>query len=45
MALDLIREIFKCCSDNIHIFIKNLKTLRPVQVKEIKDMLSEVEKG
>jgi hypothetical protein len=43
--MELIKEIYKLCSDDANIFSKNLKSLRPVQLKEVRDILSEIEKS
>lgn len=40
-----MKEIFKYCTDDAATFTKNLKALRPIQVKEVKDMLEELEKA
>ena len=41
-SIELIVEIYKLCNDDANAFIRNLKALRPIQVKEVKDILSEV---
>ena len=43
-AIELIKEIYKLTADDASAYIRNLKSLRPIQLKEIKDLLSEVEK-
>jgi hypothetical protein len=43
-AIELIVEIYKLCNDDANAFIRNLKALRPIQVKEVKDILSEIKK-
>ena len=37
-------EIFKLTADDANAFVRNLKSLRPIQQKEVKDLLSEVVK-
>jgi len=41
-SIELIVEIYKLCNDDANAFIRNLKALRPIQVKEVKDILSEI---
>jgi hypothetical protein len=43
-AIDLIKEIYKLTADDASAYIRNLKSLRPIQLKEIKDILAEVDK-
>ena len=40
-----MKELYRLCEDDSVTIVKNLKNLRPVQVKELKDLLSEVEKS
>ncbi len=44
-AIELIKEIYKLTSDDSSAYIRNLKQLRPIQLKEVKDLLSEVDKA
>lgn len=44
-SVDLFKEIYKLCNDDATTFTKNLKSLRPIQAKEMKDMLSDLEKA
>ena len=44
VALDLAREIYILCSDDSTAFTKNMKALRPIQLKEVKDMLDDTVK-
>jgi hypothetical protein len=37
-------EIYKLTADDANAFVRNLKSLRPIQEKEIKDLLSEITK-
>lgn len=43
-ALVLLKELYSHCDDDAVTFVRNLKNLRPVQAKEVKDMLQETEK-
>ena len=43
-AIELIKEIYKLTADDASAYIRNLKSLRPIQLKEIKDILSEIDK-
>ena len=43
-AVELIKEIYKLTADDASAYVRNLKSLRPIQLKEIKDILSEVDK-
>lgn len=43
-AIELIKEIYKLTADDSSAYIRNLKSLRPIQLKEIKDILAEVDK-
>jgi hypothetical protein len=36
--------LYKLTADDASAYIRNLKSLRPIQLKEIKDLLSEVDK-
>ncbi len=44
ISLELIKQIYKLCEDDLSVFMKNIKNLRPVQQKEIKDLLADEEK-
>jgi hypothetical protein len=44
-AVELIKELYKLTADDASAYIRNLKSLRPIQLKEIKDLLSEVDKS
>lgn len=44
MATELLKEIYRLCEDDASAFTRNLKQLRPVQLKDIKDMLQELDK-
>lgn len=39
VAIEIMIEIYKVCQDDSSAFIRNLKSLRPIQLKEIKDIL------
>ncbi len=45
VAIDILIEIYKLCQDDSSAFIRNLKSLRPIQLKEVKDLLQEIEKN
>lgn len=44
VSVQLVEEIYRSCEDDITIFLRNLKGLRPIQQKDIKEQLAEVEK-
>lgn len=44
ISIELVKQIYRLCEDEIAVFTKNFKNLRPVQLKEIKDLLSDEEK-
>ena len=44
LAIEIIKEIYKLCSDDTSAFIRSLKGLRPIQLKEVKDILQDIEK-
>jgi hypothetical protein len=41
----LITFVYKHCEDDLNSFCANVKTLRPVQLKELRETLSGVEKS
>jgi hypothetical protein len=45
VAIEILIEIYKLCQDDASAFIRNLKSLRPIQLKEVKDLLQEIEKS
>lgn len=45
VAIEILIEIYKLCQDDANAFIRNLKSLRPIQLKEVKDLLQEIEKS
>lgn len=45
VAIEILIEIYKLCQDDSSAFIRNLKSLRPIQLKEVKDLLQEIEKN
>lgn len=45
VAIEILIEIYKLCNDDPSAFIRNLKSLRPIQLKEVKDLLQEIEKN
>jgi beta-glucosidase-like glycosyl hydrolase len=44
VAIEIMIEIYKLSQDDASAFIRNLKSLRPIQLKEIKDMLQDIVK-
>lgn len=44
MTLEVIKNVYRLCDDDVNAFTRNLKNLRPIQLKEVKDALNEVEK-
>lgn len=45
VAIEILIEIYKMSQDDPTAFIRNLKALRPIQLKEVKDLLQEIEKN
>ncbi len=45
VAIEILIEIYKMSQDDSSAFIRNLKSLRPIQLKEVKDLLQEIEKN
>lgn len=43
--MQILYHVYRCCGDDIGTFVANCKNLRPVQTKEIKESLSELEKS
>jgi len=43
-AIEVIRQIYRLTSDDIGVFTKHLTGLRPIQLKEISDLLQESER-
>jgi hypothetical protein len=44
LAIFIIQEIYKLISDDAFTLTKHLTNLRPIQLKEIKDTLTDIEK-
>lgn len=44
-AFNIMVYVYKHCEDDLNTLISNLKNLRPVQLKEIKEQLSAVDKN
>lgn len=44
VSIECIKEVYRLCHDDASTFVKNLKTLRPIQTKEVKDLLNDIEK-
>ena len=44
-CIELMKEIYKLCNDDAKVFTHNLKALRPIQAKEVKDMLADIDKN
>lgn len=44
VAIEVLIEVYKVSVDDSNAFIRNLKALRPIQLKEVKDLLQEIEK-
>ena len=44
ITIEMIREIYKVCTDDAATLVKNLSNLRSIQVKEITDVLQDVSK-
>lgn len=45
VAIEILIEIYKMSQDDSSAFIRNLKSMRPIQLKEVKDLLQEIEKN
>jgi hypothetical protein len=44
-ALELLKETFKLASDDPSSFVRNIKGARPILLKEIKEILTELDKA
>lgn len=44
-ALHIMFYVYENCEDDLNTFVSNLKNLRPVQIKELKDQLQSIEKN
>ena len=43
--MQILQHVYSRCGDDTNCFISNCKNLRPVQQKEIKELLSKTEKS
>ena len=45
LAMHILQHVYQRCGDNVETFVANCKNLRPVQIKEINETLSKLEKS